>query len=258
MTGTTRTVLVAALLALAVFTGVALASPATSTTADVQANETTTANDTATNETTTANDTATNETTTATETTNETAANETASNETTPNETASVSAPDQQFDGESLSVDSATLPDGGFVVVYNQSGAVLGHTDYLDAGNHTNLTVSLNATLEDPQVLVLGVYRNNGSQTFNASQDSVSYMTANDKEVSDVAYVYFQKRGAETTADESTDRSTEMETETTTESAMSDETEETTTESSGGIPGFTPSTAVVALVAAALIGWRRS
>lgn len=230
MTGTTRTVLVAALVALAVLTGAALASPATTATADAQANETTT--------------------------------NETAANETT-NRTASVSAPDQQFDGESLTVESATLPDGGFVVVHNQSGAVLGHTEYLEAGNHTDFTVSLNETLEDPQVLVLGVYRNNGSQTYNASEDTVSYMTANDNEVSDVSYVYFEERGADTTDErstETTERSTAIETTESTdnESAVADDTEETTTESSGGIPGFTPITAVVALVAAALVGWRRS
>ncbi|WP_135824484.1 DUF7282 domain-containing protein [Halorussus ruber] len=208
---------------------------------DAQANETTT--NTTTTTTTTAN-------TTTTATTNETA----------PNETASVSAPDQQFDGESLDVESATLPDGGFVVVYNQSGAVLGHTDYLDAGDHENLSVSLSPTLEDPQVLVLGVYRNNGSETFNASEDSVSYETANGKEVSDVSYVYFQKRGEETTAEESSEseRSTATATETDepTTSESGDDTE--TTESSGDTPGFTPITAVVALVAAALVGWRRS
>jgi PGF-CTERM protein len=113
-------------------------------------------------------------------------------------------------------------------------------------------------------VLVLGVYRNNGSETFNASEDSVSYKTANDKEVSDVSYVYFQQRGEETTTEESSEseRSTATATETddpteTTASESSEDTE-TTTESSGDTPGFTPITAVVALVAAALVGWRRS
>lgn len=196
MTDTTRTVLVAALLALAVLTGAALASPATTTTTtDEQTNQ-----------------------------------------------TASVSAPDQQFDGESVTIESATLPDGGFAVVYDQSGAPIGHTDYLETGDHENLTVSFNETVENAQVLVVGLYHNNGSQTYNASEDTVAYKTANDKDVTAVSYVYFEKRGSDTT----------------TESAMADDTEETTTESSGDAPGFTPITAVVALVAAALVGWRRS
>lgn len=214
MTDTTRTVLVAVLLALAVLTGAALASPATTTT-DEQTNE-----------------------------------------------TASVSVSDQQFDGESVTIDSATLPDGGFAVVHDEGGERIGHTEYLEAGDNENLTVSLNRTVENSQVLVVGLYRNNGSEAYNASEDTVAYETADDENVTDVSYVYFEERGSDTTTEERStetdeERSTELG-ETTTDSAMSDDSEETTTESSGGMPGFTPMTAVVALVAAALVGWRRS
>ncbi|MFC4448161.1 DUF7282 domain-containing protein [Halorussus aquaticus] len=179
------------------------------------------------------------------------------------NETASVSAPDQQFDGENLTIESATLPDGGFAVVYNQSKARIGHTEYLGTGDHQNVTVSLDEPVEDPQVLVVALVHNNGSESYNASADKVAYENDRGKEVADVSYVYFQTRGqetttAETTTEEETTSSTttaETSDETTTESAS----EETTTDvSSGTIPGFTPITGVVALLGAALLGLRRS
>ncbi|MFC7079784.1 DUF7282 domain-containing protein [Halorussus caseinilyticus] len=242
MTGTTRTVLVAAVLALAVLTGVAVADSATSTTnaMDAQTNETTT-----------------NETTTTTNGTNE---------------TASVSAPDQKLDGDELTIDSAYLPDGGFAVVYNQSSARIGRTGYLAAGDHENLTVTLNESVEEPQVLVVALVRNNGSETYNASADKVAYQNAQGQDVADVSYVYLQDRGNRTTA-ETTAEDTETtaedtattaeDTETTEATTSSDETadettEETTEDSSGGTPGFTPATAVVALLAAAFVAMRRN
>ncbi|WP_128476036.1 DUF7282 domain-containing protein [Halorussus pelagicus] len=219
MTDTTRTVLVAGLVALAVLTGAALASPAsTTTTTDEQANE-----------------------------------------------TASVSMPDQKLDGDAVTIDDASLPDGGFVVVYNQSGAPIGHTGYLDAGDHENLSVSLNTTVETAQVLVVSPVRNNGSESYNASADTMVYQTETGSDVSDTSYVYFQERG-EATTDDGAEETTARDTSVTTTEEMSEEsttaadtTEETTTDdSSGSVPGFTPITGVVALVAAALVGLRRS
>ena len=216
MTRTTRTVVVAAVLALAVCAGAALGSAATTTTTDEQTNE-----------------------------------------------TATVSVSEQQFDGESVTVDSATLPDGGFAVVYDEGANRVGHSDYLDAGDHENVTVSLNESVENSQVLVVTLYRNNGTETFNASEDSEPYQTENGVGVSDTAYVSFEDRSrgdADTTAaDETTTASDEDSDETTTEAAMADDEsgDETTEESSGGVPGFTPITAVVALVAAALVASRR-
>jgi PGF-CTERM protein len=214
MTGTTRTVLVAGLVALAVLTGAALAAPGTTTTTtDEQANE-----------------------------------------------TASVTAPDQHLEGDALTIDSVSLPDGGFAVVYNQSGAQIGHTDYLNASEHENLTVSLNESVEKAQVLVVTAVRNNGSESFNASADKVPYVGDGGANVTDTSYVFLQERGERSTTEETTEMTTETPeetTETTNESAMSDDATETTTDSSGGVPGFGVSTALVALVAAALVVLRR-
>ena len=174
--------------------------------------------------------------------------------------------PDQKLDGDNVTIDDASLPDGGFVVVYNQSGAPIGHTGYLDAGDHENLSVSLNVTVETAQVFVVSPVRNNGSESYNASADSMVYQTANGADVTDTSYVYFQERGEATTTDDGAEETTARATSfTTTEetgeesTTSADTTEETTTDdSSGSVPGFTPITGVVALVAAALVGLRRS
>jgi PGF-CTERM protein len=220
MTNTTRTVVFAAVLALAVCAGVALGSAAATTTTDEQTNE-----------------------------------------------TATVSVSDQQIDGESVTIDSATLPDGGFAVVYDEGNDRIGHSDYLDASDHENLTVSLNESVEDSQVLVVTLYRNNGTEDYNASEDTQAYQTETGADVSDVAYVYFEDQsrddaGASTTDETTTatgDETAEESADETTEAAVADDEsgDEATEESSGGIPGFTPITAVVALLAAALVALRR-
>lgn len=214
MTTTTRTLVVAAVLGLAVFAGATLETAATTTTTE-QMNEQT-------------------------------------------NESASVAFPDQRIDGRSVTIDAATLPDGGFAVVYDQGGTPIGHTDYLSAGDHENLTVSLNESVEEPQVLVVSLYRNNGSESYDAATDSVAYQTDTGADVSDVAFVYFEERGRSTTDETSTAASDGTTAEETT--ATSDEvtTTATTQTASGDTPGFTPITAVVALLAAALVALRRN
>jgi PGF-CTERM protein len=217
-TNTTRAVVVAAMLALAVCAGVALGSAAPTTTTDEQTNE-----------------------------------------------TAAVAVSDQQFDGESVTIDSATLPDGGFAVVYDEGNERIGHTEYLDEGDYDDLTVSLNESVEDSQVLVVTLYRNNGTETYNASEDAQAYQTETGADVSDVAYVYFEDQsrdpGDETTtgtSDESEDATETAADETTTEAATDgDESDGETEDASGDVPGFTPLTAVVALLGATLIVIRR-
>lgn len=203
MTATIRTVVVATVLALAVSAGVALGSPAATTTTDAQANE-----------------------------------------------TASVSFSNQQTDGESVTIDSATLPDGGFAVVYSEGGERLGHTERLSAGDHENLTVSLNRSIESAQVLVVTLYRSNGTETYDPDE-AVAYED-DGAEVSEVAYVYFEEPTRGDTAE------TEA---TTAEADSADGADETTdaetSADDGGTPGFTPTTAAVALLAAALVGLRR-
>ena len=242
MTRTIHTVAVAATVVLAAFAGVTIGSAAVTTSA--------------TNGTTAT--TATNDTTTATTTpTTTTASNGTA---------AEVSFPDQRISGERVVVESVTLPDGGFAVVYNQSGSRLGYSDYLSNGTHRGVNVSLNESVEEPQVLVVELFRDAGNRTFDPSANNTTYATANGQNVSDVAYVYFEERNRSDAATTTAGTQTTTDAGATTGDAgatdgagtTGDEAAETTGKSSGTIPGFSPIAAVVAIVGAMLVGLRRS
>jgi len=59
--------------------------------------------------------------------------------------TASVTFDDQHANGAALTVASATLPDGGFVVLHDpgQDFAVIGHTRPLPPGTHEDITLAI-------------------------------------------------------------------------------------------------------------------
>ncbi|MFC7132702.1 MULTISPECIES: DUF7282 domain-containing protein [Salinibaculum] len=50
-----------------------------------------------------------------------------------------------------VTIARTTLSDGGFVAVYNQSGALVGVSEYLAPGGHENVTVTLSSPLEAPE-----------------------------------------------------------------------------------------------------------
>lgn len=192
------------------------------------------------------------------ETTNTTTTNSTATN-------ATVSFPDQVLgSNDTVTVESATLPDGGFLVVYNQSGAQVGNSEYLANGTHENVTVSLSQAPTSAQVHTATLFHNNGSENYSASEDTMTYNTSNNQSVSDVSYVYLEERGNRSDSTEETTTMGENGTMMTTDDGMnstdsgSENSSETTDGSSGSIPGFTPITGVVALIGAVALGLRRS
>ena len=85
-------------------------------------------------------------------------------NATTPSGQASITFEEQRTNGSNLTVQSVTLPDGGWVVVHNSSytppqsnplTSTVGISPYLDAGEHRNVTVELlNGTVARNQTLV--------------------------------------------------------------------------------------------------------
>ena len=89
--------------------------------------------------------------------------------------TASVTASDQQTDGSTVTVDSVTLADGGFVTIHDGSvtdGAVFesvrGTSEYLSPGTHENVTVALDDELEADATLVPMAHRDtDGDQTYD-------------------------------------------------------------------------------------------
>jgi len=89
--------------------------------------------------------------------------------------TASVTASDQQTNGSTVTVDSVTLADGGFVTIHDGSvteGAVFesvrGTSEYLSPGTHENVTVALDDELDADATLVPMAHRDtDGDQTYD-------------------------------------------------------------------------------------------
>jgi len=74
---------------------------------------------------------------------------------------ASMTVEDPSVAGGELTVDSASLSHGGFVVVHAQdaNGTVLGTSGYLEAGTHRDVTIALDEQPPDGQSLVLVAHR---------------------------------------------------------------------------------------------------
>lgn len=86
---------------------------------------------------------------------------------------------------DSLSVSRARLPDGGFVVVRTTSPkdgsyeSVIGHSQYLAPGIHRNISVPLNASLSQKQILVVVPSRDtNDNRRYDFVQTSGFHDTA--------------------------------------------------------------------------------
>jgi hypothetical protein len=118
----------------------------------------------------------------------------------TDNATAAITFEDQQLNDSSVVVAETNLSDGGFVAIFDADGELLGNSSYLESGEHENVTIELNASIEDEQVLIATPHMDtNGNETldFNATQaEAVGPANAtdgpfieNDVPVSDVAFV---------------------------------------------------------------------
>ena len=108
----------------------------------------------------------------------------------------SVTFGDQTSNGSAVVVDRASLPQGGFLVIFAQDGSVLGNSSYLRSGTSENVTVQLNETLNRSQVLVAVPHQDtNDNQQFDfnatkARQIARSTTTPNASNVSveDIPY----------------------------------------------------------------------
>ncbi|KAB1198406.1 MULTISPECIES: hypothetical protein [Haloferax] len=61
--------------------------------------------------------------------------------------TASVEFNDQTSNGSAVIVSNASLSEGGFVAIHDESGAVVGASDYLEPGAHERIVVTLSESL---------------------------------------------------------------------------------------------------------------
>jgi PGF-CTERM protein len=183
---------------------------------------------------------------------------------TTSNAQASVTFTDQETSGETVTVDSTTLPDGGYIAIHasddGSPGAVVGHSSYLDAGTSEDVEITLEEPVsEDQELIAMAHKETNGNEQYEFPGNDGPY-TAEGSAVVDGAQI--------TVTADSTSTSTMEPTETTEQSTES--TEESTTSTSGdgdsgddgessqSSPGFGVGLTVVALLGAALVALRRA
>ncbi|WP_433626353.1 DUF7282 domain-containing protein [Halomicrococcus sp. NG-SE-24] len=147
---------------------------------------------------------------------------------------ANVTFENQTTSGETVTVDSVSMSEGGFVVVHDRSlldgnvvGSVVGASQYLEPGTHEDVTVRLEEPIDRSQVLIAMPHLDtNGNQVYDFSksdgQKDIPYVVDN-QVVIDPALVSVE--GAETTTPAEEETTTPAEEETTTPV----EEEETTT-----------------------------
>lgn len=194
----------------------------------------------------------------------------------------SVTFDDQNSSGESVLISSATLPEKGFVAIYdstrsgNETNQVVGASYPLSAGTSDNIRIQLDEPVNGSTSLTAVVHTDsNGNDQFdfvssNGQQDSP--ITQGDRRVVDIAQVTVEDAGnAGAATDAASDDSAATDTGgDATEAGDADSTDANASgnESGGGNgsgdgssssgPGFGLAVAVVALLAVALLATRRN
>ncbi|MFA9416702.1 hypothetical protein [Natrinema sp. HArc-T2] len=158
---------------------------------------------------------------TANETTNETGAVEPAAdNETDAADNESAQQPayvtfnNQTTDGETVVVENVTLASPGFVTIHNSSlligdaiGSVIGTSEYLEAGTHENVTVTLDDPLEESETLIAMPHRDtNQNETYDfvetEGEEDVPFLTPDGEPVTDEAVVTVEGAAEDTVTQE--------------------------------------------------------
>ncbi|WP_254530949.1 DUF7282 domain-containing protein [Natrinema gelatinilyticum] len=126
-----------------------------------------------------------------------------------PCQPAYVTFEDQTTDGDTVVVQNVTLASPGFVTIHNSSllvgntiGSVIGTSEYLEAGTHENVTITLDDPLEEDETLIAMPHRDtNQNQTYDFVEteglEDGPFLTADGEPVTDDAVVT-----VETAADE--------------------------------------------------------
>ncbi|SDC08153.1 CARDB domain-containing protein [Natrinema hispanicum] len=112
--------------------------------------------------------------------------------------TASIDFPDQESTGEQVTIANVSLSEGGFVAVYDSADTdpdgVVGVSDYLEPGDHQNVTIDLDEPLAASGTLVAVPHHDtNDDETFQYvdadGEVDVPYVTGAGAPVSDSAVV---------------------------------------------------------------------
>jgi len=177
---------------------------------------------------------------------------------------ATVTLNDQTTNGDSVLVESARLPDGGFVTIHDATvsddpfGSVRGTSAYLDSGTSADINVSLDTPVEESGQFFAMPHRDtDGDETYDFvssnGDDDGPYLNADGQIVLDSGQISLAGEMTATPTPTEADEPTPTEADEPTPT----EGEETTTTSSDGQPGFGLAVSLIALVGAALIALRR-
>ncbi|XGI84730.1 GLUG motif-containing protein (plasmid) [Halorutilales archaeon Cl-col2-1] len=82
---------------------------------------------------------------------------------------ASITFNDQESFGSTVTVESVTMSDGGFVAMHrdNASGTVIGNSDYIESGSDSDVEITLDSTLdEDTTVVAMPHQDTDGDEQF--------------------------------------------------------------------------------------------
>ncbi|MDS0283091.1 DUF7282 domain-containing protein [Haloarcula onubensis] len=175
---------------------------------------------------------------------------------------ASVGFEPQSSDGETVTVESATLQDGGFVTIHDATllagatfDSIRGTSTYLGPGTHENVTVTLDDPLAENTTLVPMAHRDtDGDEAYTFEQSGGSADGPYATSFPPGAVVAAAPVTVQTVDDGDTDGDQMTETATEEMTGMTEGTAVRTTGGSG--PGFTGIVALLAVVAAALLAVR--
>lgn len=113
---------------------------------------------------------------------------------------ASISIDDQNSTGESVTVDTVSLSEGGFVAIYDgvdvslDPEGVIGNSEYLESGEHDDLEIELDEPLSESGPIVAAVHHDTtGEETFEYVEsdgaDDEPYVTQGGMPVLDSAFI---------------------------------------------------------------------
>ena len=175
---------------------------------------------------------------------------------------ASVGFSEQTSNGTTVTVDSVTLQDGGFVTVHDATlldgetfGSIRGTSGYLGPGTHENVTIALDPALDENTTLIPMAHRDTDGDenyTFEESNGAADgpYLGSGGAVIASASVT----DEAPDMDEDTTETGTEMSTD---EMGTDEMGTDMGTETTGGSgPGFTAVAALLAVVAAALLAAR--
>ncbi|MFW5977801.1 MAG: DUF7282 domain-containing protein, partial [Halohasta sp.] len=99
---------------------------------------------------------------------------------------AEIEIDDEETDSEVVVVDRVRLSEGGFVVITDDDGSIVGVSPYLDAGSHQNVEIDLsNEVTVETTLTAVGVADTDDDETFDADEDDQPYVDVDGEPVTD-------------------------------------------------------------------------